>query len=70
MNQDFAESVARYRAELASAVTRAKRAAADARAQTTRFRSEVEEPDVEPAVAPTSDPDDEDFSDHSILFRP
>ena len=73
MNQDFAESVARFRAELASAVTRSRRAAAEARSHSAALRREAEEAKeaAEPqAPPPPSDPDDEDFSEHTILFRP
>jgi hypothetical protein len=80
MNQDFAESVARFRAELASAVTRSRRAAAEARAQSAALRREAADAaeaaetarrEAEKGAGPApSDPDDGDFSEHTILFRP
>lgn len=75
MNQDFAESVARFRADLASAVTRSRRAAAEARADSAALRREIQRAaeDTEkgaPKPGPPSDPDDDDFSDHQILMRP
>ncbi|GAA4429619.1 hypothetical protein ACFQV2_35315 [Actinokineospora soli] len=73
MNQEFAESVARFRAELASAITRSRRAAAEARSHSAALRREVEdaaEAKTKPADPPPSDPDDEDFSEQTILFRP
>jgi len=42
-NQGFAEAVARYRAEVAAAVTRSRRAAAEARDQSANFRAENDE---------------------------
>lgn len=42
-NQGFAEAVARYRAELAAAVTRSRRAVAEARDQSATFRGENDE---------------------------
>ncbi|SDD47827.1 hypothetical protein [Actinokineospora iranica] len=116
-NQGFAESVTRFKAELSAAVTRARRASAEAREQTAGFRRETAElagkvragdardgeptdaerrsaaarwrhsqglpveefpADEPPADEPakpvrraTVDPDDddEDFSQHTILFR-
>ncbi|MGH3858099.1 hypothetical protein [Actinokineospora sp.] len=114
-NQGFAEAVARYRADLAAAVTRSRRAAAEARDQSANFRAENDDlakrigkskvapaertdedrraaaeewrraqglpvtefpPDAdrvvepaEPEHAPRPDDDDDDFSQHSVLFR-
>lgn len=42
-NQGFAESLARFRAEVATAVTRARRASAEARDQSAAFRRETKE---------------------------
>jgi hypothetical protein len=76
-NQGIGEAVARYRAELSAAVTRSRRAAAEARAQSATFRAESKEladgPRPAEPTAPNPDDqpggDDEDFSDHSSLFR-
>lgn len=80
MNQDFAESVARFRAELSTAITRSRRAAAEARAHSASLRRAAEEaaraaageaaPAAGSAPAKPADPDDEDFSEQTILFRP
>ncbi|GLZ42116.1 hypothetical protein [Actinokineospora sp. NBRC 105648] len=75
-NQGFAEAVVRFRAELSAAVTRARRASADAREQGTAFRRETErlagqDPAQRAAVrqARRPDPEDDDFSQHQILFH-
>ncbi|MDQ3578580.1 MAG: hypothetical protein M3443_13505 [Actinomycetota bacterium] len=74
-HQGFTESVAKFRAELATALTRSRRAAADARAQVAAFRRETRERDVEiptsesVSTRPDLDDDDEDFSQNSIVFR-
>ncbi|PPK69575.1 hypothetical protein V5P93_006780 [Actinokineospora auranticolor] len=76
-NQGFADAVARFRAELDAAVTRARRASAEGRELSAAFRrdvhrhasrqSAVDEQAPRP-VAP-HDPDDDDFSQHQILFH-
>ncbi|WP_026422424.1 hypothetical protein [Actinokineospora inagensis] len=77
MNEGFAESVARFRAEAAAAITRARRASAEARETSAAFRRDTQRliaragaaaPVDTPDRAPRP-PDDEDFSQDQILLH-
>ncbi|MFC0115008.1 hypothetical protein [Kibdelosporangium aridum] len=68
MSQSFDEAMAKFSGEVDDAVSRARRAAAEARDLTARLRIESrEEPDA-PPVPQTSDEDD-DFSQEQIMTR-
>ncbi|WP_018682790.1 hypothetical protein [Actinokineospora enzanensis] len=76
-NQGFSDAVARFRADLSAAVTRAQRASAEGRETSAAFRREtqrlarrpVQAAERESAGPSPADPDDEDFSQHQILFH-
>ena len=71
----FREAAARFSAEVESALTRARRAVSEARAQSGEFRRDTAElaeqertgRPREPEPAPVVEPDDEDFSQHQIM---
>jgi hypothetical protein len=70
MTQEFDEAVAKFASEVDSAVSRARRAAAEAREQNTRLRTSLEPPDAaKPAGVPPSGDDDDDFSQEQIMTR-
>ena len=72
MTQSFDDAVAKFSGEVDDAVSRARRAAADARDLTARFRQETREGAAEEQkaapVPPPSD-EDEDFSQEQIMTR-
>jgi hypothetical protein len=71
----FSDAVARFTAEVSDAVTNARRAAADAREQSAKFRRGTEELRAKPTrptrppveEPPPPPPEDEDFSQHRLL---
>lgn len=71
----FSDAVARFTAEVSDAVTNARRAAAEAREQSAKFRRGTEELRAKPrrparpaaAEPPPPPPEDEDFSQHRLL---
>ncbi|RSM67411.1 hypothetical protein DMH04_49065 [Kibdelosporangium aridum] len=65
MSQSFDEAMAKFSGEVDDAVSRARRAAAEARELTARLRTESRQ---EPSVPPTSEEDD-DFSQEQIMTR-
>ncbi|CAM4189009.1 hypothetical protein KIPE111705_44275 [Kibdelosporangium persicum] len=76
MTQSFDDAVAKFSGEVEDAVSRARRAAAEARDLTARFREETREGaaesgDEEPEAAqvPPSTDEDDDFSQEQIMTR-
>jgi hypothetical protein len=68
MSQGFDEAVTKFSNEVDAAVSRARRAAAEAREQNTRLRTSLTPPDPEkPAEVPPSGDDDDDFSQEQIM---
>jgi hypothetical protein len=71
----FSDAVARFTAEVSDAVTNARRAAAEAREQSAKFRRGTEELRAKPTrparppaeEPPPPPPEDEDFSQHRLL---
>ncbi|MCT2587406.1 hypothetical protein [Actinophytocola gossypii] len=71
----FRGAAARFSAEVEAALTRARRAASEARAQSGEFRRDTAElaerarsgRPREPEPAPVPEPEDEDFSQHQIM---
>jgi hypothetical protein len=69
MTQGFGEAVAKFSSEVDAAVSRARRAAAEAREQNTRLRASLSAEDEKPAGVPPSGDDDDDFSQEQIMTR-
>ncbi|MBM7770292.1 hypothetical protein JOD54_000496 [Actinokineospora baliensis] len=76
MNEGFAESVAKFRAEVSAAVTAARRASAEARETSAAFRRDTQRLAAKSTSAPPEQarkepntPDDEDFSQDQILLH-
>lgn len=75
MTQDFGEAVAKFSGEVGDAVSRARRAAAEARELTARFREQIacessvpDEPGTPPV--PQSSDEEADFSQEQIMRKP
>jgi hypothetical protein len=72
MTEGFSDAVARFGGEVDDAVSRARRAAAEAREQTARFRREAAgqaEPAPKSPPVPPSGDDDDDFSQEQIMTQ-
>jgi hypothetical protein len=70
MTQGFGEAVGKFSSEVDAAVSRARRAAAEAREQNTGLRASLSADDAEkPAEVPPSGDDDDDFSQEQIMTR-
>lgn len=72
MTEGFPDAVAKFSSDVDDAVSRARRAAAEARDQTARFRSEAAgepEPAPKSRPVPRSGDDDDDFSQEQIMTQ-
>ncbi len=73
MTQSFDDAVAKFSGEVDDAVSRARRAAAEARDLTARFREESREgappEERKAAQVPPSTDEDDDFSQEQIMTR-